>query len=186
MKNKISHLGFIFILLLFLPGFFCKPLLSQITSDNSFVLSILNERETIWVNKEEFQKFREEEASTMPKSLDNLTEPSLNIVNFDDMPWNGSAFPISSNRYPGVSFYAPYSNSNTFVIGNYNSSVSFPNRLIVGSVNSAGAVITQSPLVIDFSQPMKNVSLYLNVGGCQIAYVDIYQNNAFSQRIAVT
>lgn len=139
LPSKLMKLNFLLVGILCLLQLFNQPVFSQRTTRNPFLSGYQDELEKIWINNlEEFQK---EENSTIPKKLPrNFTEPAATLISFEDvvLPPN-SAQIISHNRYPGVSFYAPYSNSKTFII-RQSSSVSYPNTLVVGSVNSNGGI----------------------------------------------
>jgi hypothetical protein len=163
-----------------------QPVLSQSISDYLYLSSFLDDpqNQRIWVDNPALEKLRKDKTSIIPTPL---IEPTLTTVNFDDVPFNGTAIAISPNRYSGVSFYAPYSNSNTFTIGNYGDSVSFPNSLIVGAIHPQGYVIPLSPLAIDFSQKMKDVSFYIAFAtpNCNFVSVDVYDNGQFRQTVSV-
>lgn len=162
-------------------------LLISVFSANLFAeylkYSNLDGPEDIPVDLQALEEYNNSEHSTQPREIEQAAGPTL--ITFDDVPWNGSAIAISPNRYPGVSFYAPYSNSYTFVRGNFGSSYSFPNHLLVGALNGY-SVNTQSPLIIEFSQKMQDVSLYVNQGGCLSSAVDIYENYSFLRSIYVS
>lgn len=176
--------NFLLVGILCLLQFFNQPVFSQRIIGNPFLSDYLDGLETIWVtNLEEFQK---EENLRIPEKLpNNFTEPSATIINFDDVSLSyNTAVVISPNRYPGVSFYGVYSNSNTYIISQ-SSWVSPYNKLTVGSSTSSTGINPQSPLAIDFAQPVKDVSLYLS-SGCSVTHIDIYQRGQYLQRISVT
>jgi hypothetical protein len=107
--------------------------------------------------------------------FDEILAPNLTAINFDDIIFSDdNSIPISSNRYAGVNFYAPY--VATWLT--WNRRYSQPNSLIVGYVNYNGtAILSVDSLVIDFAQPAKDVAFlwgtdhYYNSG-----VVEIYEN----------
>ncbi len=166
------------IILIILP----VPLFAQQNSNDLPNIFTSRNDQLIWVDAKAWEEFNKGEVSTTPSQI---LEPGVTTVNFDDMPWNGNAWPISPYRYPGVSFYSPASDSQTFTIGGPGQSVSFPNRLIVGA-NVGGFVQARTPLAIDFTQNMQDVSFYLGTSGCSIAYVDVYHEGYFIQRRTIS
>jgi hypothetical protein len=161
---------------------FITVILLFISTQNAFSQNIF------YYNQSEIQSFLLSEKDKIPKPLSVIPESpeALTVINFDELPWDGVSHPIAPNYYPGVSFYAPYTNSYTFVRGNYGSSASFPNHFEVGTVGINGAIIWLHPLNIDFSREMKNVSLSVGSGSCTRIDVQIYGNNGLLQTVPLT
>ncbi|MDQ3799836.1 MAG: hypothetical protein M3384_10315 [Acidobacteriota bacterium] len=108
-------------------------------------------------------------------------------INFDDVPWNTNWVPISPNRYPNVTFYAPFSNALTATLGNVaGEGLSVPNYLGVVAPNGNSWAIPLSPMHIDFAHNMKNVSFYVAFGAnCNFVNVEVYQNGIYFQTVPI-
>ena len=98
--------------------------------------------------------------------------PELTTVNFDDLAGSCWSTPFSPTRYPGVSFHGPTQNSLSLVRA-CGGSYSYPNHMWVGIPASNGAVNAVSPLHIDFGVKMKDVSLYVDLLGCNSMVVEL-------------
>ena len=183
MLKKLIFLFVIFLLLQQLNS----PVFCYEFSENSLIdLIQINSFDKMSLGKENWKLFSKENAKQFSNIwTNNFTV--LNTVNFDDMPYDGyNAYPISPNRYPKVSFYAPYSNSTTFTRGGNNLSASFPNHVLVGYANNTGAIIYQSPMIVSFSEPMKDVSFHIRTGGCDVINVDIFDRNQYLQTVSIS
>jgi hypothetical protein len=119
------------------------------------------------------------EIDKIPRSLKtdkNLLIPE-SFINFDDWIFSAdNSVQIAPNRYSGVSFYAPYSNTPTWLT-HYNS-YSTPNSLIVGVCCSGvdNFIISVDSLIIDFAQNSKDVSFWWGTNGWyNTGIIEVYE-----------
>lgn len=115
--------------------------------------------------------------------IEKLFAPEVSFINFDDfIIGNNNSTIIAPSRYPGVSFYSPYNNNNTWLTYTFRNSS--PNSLIVGYMlppdpQGNSYIASSDQMVIDFAQPAKDVTfLWGNqFGQYNSGQIRIYSDN---------
>jgi hypothetical protein len=107
--------------------------------------------------------------------IENALTPE-SFINFDDWIFSAdNSVQINPNRYSGVSFYAPYSNTPTWLthLVNY----SYPNALFVGiCCDPNGRINSVDSLVIDFAQNSKDISFRWGTSGWyNTGIIEVYE-----------
>lgn len=115
----------------------------------------------------------------------DFTPDTLTTINFDNFGYgNGGTVPISPDSYPGVSIFAPWTNSLTYI--SRVSPYSYPNHALVATAPYNGSITFLSPMVIRFNQgKMKDVSLRLvdPLYGCSNT-IDVYENGYYKTTLS--
>lgn len=118
------------------------------------------------------------EINKIPRSLStdkNLLVPE-SFINFDDLIFSANnSVQINPNRYSGVSFYSPYSDSITWLTRF--DSYSYPNSLDVGiCCSSNNEIISLDQIIIDFAQNSKDVSFWWGTRGWyNVGIIEVYE-----------
>lgn len=144
--------------------------------------------ETVKSSNETVKSSPSKNVLTQRLPSDAIFAPEIAYVNFDDLIfYDDNSVQIAPNRYPGLTFYSPYSNSPTWLTSGYRYTV--PNSLVAGTPVWNGQlgyneIYSSDRIIVDFASPSKDVGFLW--GQSNYAYtsgwIDVYTDTMFSCR----